>query len=75
MSPPKTENLQIKNSDSFHMSAQNTDCGYLLEPPRSGGSNENPQSVFLSRKEKNNAYPCKPQLYYIKVGFREAKII
>ena len=32
--PPKTENLQIKSSDIFHISAQNIDCGYSLEPPR-----------------------------------------
>ena len=43
---PKTENFQIKNSDSFHISAQNIDCGYSLEPPRRGGSNEYPQSMF-----------------------------
>ena len=29
-------------SDIFHISAQNIDCGYLLEPPRQGGSNEYP---------------------------------
>ena len=29
-----------KNSDIFHISAQNVDCGYSLEPPRRGGSNE-----------------------------------
>ena len=27
--PPKTENFQIKNSNIFHISAQNIDCGYL----------------------------------------------
>ena len=32
--PPKNENFQIKNSDIFHISAQNIDCGYSLEPPR-----------------------------------------
>ena len=37
---------QIKNSDIFHISAQNIDCGYSLEPPRRGGSNEYPQSMF-----------------------------
>ena len=31
----------------FHISAQNIDCGYSLEPPRRGGSNEYPQSMFL----------------------------
>ena len=63
-----------KNSDIFHTSAQNTDCGYSLEPPRRGGSNEYPQSVFLSRNKKNNVYPCTPQFYYIKVGFKGVKI-
>ena len=73
--PPKTENFQIKNSDIFHISAQNIDCGYSLEPPRRGGSNEYPQSMFLSRNKKNNIYPCKPQFYYIKMGFKGIKII
>ena len=31
--------------------------------------------MFLSRNKKNNAYPCKPQFYYIKVGFKGVKII
>ena len=35
----------------FHISAQNIDCGYSLEPPRRGGSNEYPQSMFLSRNK------------------------
>ena len=26
---------------------QNIDCGYLLEPPRRGGSNVYPQSMFF----------------------------
>ena len=64
-----------KNSDVFHISAQNIDCGYLLEPPQQGSSNEYPQSMFLSRNKKNNVYPCKPQFYYIKVGFKGVKII
>ena len=71
----KTENIQIKISDMFHISAQNIDCGYSLEPPRRGGSNEYPQSMFLSRNKKNNVYPCKPQFYYKKVGFKGVKII
>ena len=44
--PPKNDNFSIKNSDIFHVSAQNIDCGYSLEPPRQGGSNEYPQSMF-----------------------------
>ena len=68
-------NFQIKYSDIFHISAKNIDCGYSLEPPRRGGSNEYPQSMFLSRNNKNNVCPCKPQFYYIKVGFKGVKII
>ena len=70
-----TKKISDKNSDIFHISAQNIDCGYSLEPPRPGGSNENPQSMFLSRNKKNNVYPCKPQFYYVKVGFKGVKII
>ena len=57
----KTENCQIKNSDIFHISAQNIDCGYSLEPPRRGGSNEYPQSMFLSRNKKIMYTPVNPR--------------
>ena len=75
ISSPKTENFPIITSDIFHISAQNVDCGYSLEPPRRGGSNEYPQPMFLNRNKKNNVYPCIPQFYYIKVGFKGVKII
>ena len=65
----------MKNSDIFHISAQNIDCGYSLEPPRRGGSSEYPQSILLSRNMKINVYPCKPQFYYIKMGFKGLKTI
>ena len=73
--PPKKGKFSDKNLIFFHISAQNIDCGYSLEPPRRGGSNEYPQSMFLSRNKKNNVYPCKPQFYYIKVGFKGVIII
>ena len=63
-----------KNSDIFHISAQNRDCGYSLESPCRGGSNEYSQSMFLSRNKKNNVYPCKPQFYYIKWGLRGSNL-
>ena len=44
--------FQMKSSGSFHISAQNIDFGYLLEPPRRGGSDEYPQSMFWSRNKK-----------------------
>ena len=31
--------------------------------------------MVLSRNKKNNVYPCKPQFYYIKMGFKGVKII
>ena len=70
----KNGNFPMKNCYIVHVSAQNIDCGYPLEPPRRGGSNEYPQSMFLSRNEKNNVYPCKPQFYYIKMGFKGSKL-
>ena len=55
ITPPKNENFQIKKTDIFIISAQNIDCGYSLEPPRWGGSNEYPLSMFSSKNKKNNA--------------------
>ena len=39
----------MKNSDIFHISAQNIDCGYSLEPPRRGGSNDS-HNLFFEQK-------------------------
>ena len=76
-----TENFTTKNwkfsdkkFDSFHISAQNIHCGYSLELPCRGSSNEYSQSMFLSRNMKNNINPCKPKFYYIKVGFKGSKL-
>ena len=63
-----------KNSDIFHISSQNIDCGYSLEQPHIGGSNEYPQFMFLSRNKKNNVYDCKLKFDYIKVGFKGSKL-
>ena len=35
-----------------------------------GGSNKYPQSMFLEQKYEKYVYPCIPQFYYIKVGFK-----
>ena len=66
-----TENFLIKNSDIFHLSSQNIDYGCSLELPWQGGSNEYPQSMFLSEirktrkgfleKKKPNVPPPRPQ--------------
>ena len=54
--PPKSWKFSDKNSGNFHISAQNIDFGYSLEPPRRCGSNEYPQCMFLSR---NNNKSCR----------------
>ena len=38
--------ISDKNSDVFHITAQNIDCGYSLEPHRRGGSNESHNLCF-----------------------------
>ena len=50
--PPKNEMFQIKNSDIFHISAHNIDCGYSLEPPRRGSSNGYHNLCFEQKYEK-----------------------
>ena len=56
----KKETFQIKNSDIFHIPAQNIDCGYSLEPPRRGGSNEYPQSMFFRKIREIMYTPVNP---------------
>ena len=55
-----------KNSDIFHTSTQNIECGYLLELPWRSCSKKYPQSMFLSR----NFYI----LLYKKWGLRESTL-
>ena len=43
----KRGKISHKKFRFFHISAQNIDYGYSLEPHRRGGSNEYPQSVFF----------------------------
>ena len=59
ISPPKAK-FSDKISDTFHISPQNVDCGYSLEPPRQGGSNEYPQSIFLAEIRKLMYTPVNP---------------
>ena len=62
-----TENFTIKkwkfsekNSDIFHISVQNIDCAYSLEPPRRGGSNEYLNLCFWADKRKIICTPVNP---------------
>ena len=66
----KNEDFWWKKNDIFLIFAQNIDCGYTLEPPRRGGSNEYPQSMFWSKNKKNRYTPAYPSFADIKVGFK-----
>ena len=52
--------LKLKIFGIFLIFAQKIDCGYTLEPPRGGGSNEYPQSMFWSKNKKNGFTPANP---------------
>ena len=69
--PPKNEIFQMKNADIFSYLRSKHRLWVLVRT----ASNEYPHSMFLSVDKKNNVYPCKPQVYYIKVGFKGVKII
>ena len=59
--PPKNENFQIKNSKLVFtfLILKYINCGYSLEPPERGGSNECPQSMFLNKNTKTNYIPLR----------------
>ena len=62
----KKGTFQIKISDIFHIPAENIVCGYSLEPPRRGGSNEYPQSVVCSKIRKIMYTPVNSSFSAIK---------
>ena len=58
----------MKNVDIFLIFDQNIDCGYTLEPPRRGGSNEYSQSMFWFKNKKNRLTPADPSFTRYKWG-------
>ena len=71
---PKKGNFQLKNANIFLISAQNIDCGYSLEPPRRGGSNEYPQSMFWAEIRKIMYTPVNPSFIIQKWGLWGSKL-
>ena len=73
---PKNKKFSDKNCwyFFFHISSQNIDRGYSLEPPRRGGSNEYPQSMFFSKIRKNMYTPVNPSFTIEKWGLRGSKL-
>ena len=71
ISPPKTENFQIKILIFFILLSKHR----LWVLVRTASANQYPQSMFLSKNKENNVYPCKLQFSYVKVGFKGVNII
>ena len=65
-SPSKPENIQVKDSDIFHISAPIINFGYSLGPPRRVGSNEYPQSMVWSKIRKILYTPVNPSFTIIE---------
>ena len=57
--PPKNDFFSDKNY-IFYISAQNIHCGYSLEPPRRGGSNEYHNLCFWEKIRKIMYTPVNP---------------
>ena len=54
----------------FLISAQkNIDCGYSLEPPHRGGSNEYPQSMFWAEIRKISEFFLSEKFQFLEVKF------
>ena len=53
----------------FYIFAINIHCGYSLEPPRRGGSNEYPQCTFWIKNKTIRNTSAKPSFSSIKLGF------
>ena len=61
-------NFQLKKLSYLSYFCSKHRFWVLIRTAQQGGSNEYPQSMFLSKNKKNSVYPFKPQFYYIKVG-------
>ena len=59
-----------KKNRFFNITAQNIHCGYTLEQPRRGGSDEYPQCMFWIKIKQKRYTPANPQFFYIKVGIK-----
>ena len=53
----------------FLFQLKNIDCGYSLEPPRRGGSNEYPQSMFWAEIRKISDFFLPKKFPFLVVKF------
>ena len=62
-SKAKIENFITKILIFFNIFTQNIHSGYMLEPPRQGGSNKYPQCMFWIKNKKVRYSPANPNFY------------
>ena len=67
----KIDHCHLKKIYIFLIFAQNIDCWYTLEPPRRGGSNENPQFIFWCKNKKTRYTNAYTSFVISKWGSRE----
>ena len=68
----KNENFQIFFFLSFSYFCSKHRLWVLVRTASARRFKRVPTIYVFSRNKKNNVYPCKPQFYYIKVGFKLA---
>ena len=74
--PPKNENFQIKILIFFSYFCSKHRLWVLVRTASPGEAVlTSTHNLCFEQKLENNVYPCKPQFYYIKVGFKGVNII
>ena len=64
-----------KISAIIHISSENIDCGTCYNRLGKAVLTSTHNLCFWAEIKKNNVYPCKPQIYCIKLGFNGVKNI
>ena len=70
----ENEKFQIKNSNIFHISAQNLDCEYSLELPQKAVLTSTHNLCFWTEIRKIMYTPVNPSFTIQKWGLRESKL-
>ena len=69
-----TEKENFPKKEIFHISAQNIDYGYSLEPPRRSGSNKY-HNLYFRKVRKIMYTPVNPSFTIQKVGLKGVKTV
>ena len=58
--------ISVEKNDKFNISVQDFDCGYMLEQPGLTSTH----NLCFGSKSRKIGYLCKPQFYYVNVGYK-----